>query len=132
MRCLLNIWGVMLFLRLTWVIGQCGIWQGIVFAASSPSQDSSPDGSAPTWESLAQRTPLVIVDDNKEQLEQLRQRYLRGTWTGLLRPELPHQHVETGQPVYPRRHATRIRLRHIDRVTSRRDLAPSREPWVRV
>lgn len=25
MRCLLNIWGVMLFLRLTWVIGQCGI-----------------------------------------------------------------------------------------------------------
>ena len=26
-RCLLNIWGTMLFLRLTWVIGQCGIWQ---------------------------------------------------------------------------------------------------------
>ena len=25
MRCLLNIWGVMLFLRLTWVMGQCGI-----------------------------------------------------------------------------------------------------------
>ena len=25
MRCLLNIWGVMLFLRLTWVIGQGGI-----------------------------------------------------------------------------------------------------------
>ena len=26
-RCLLNIWGTMLFLRLTWVIGQMGIWQ---------------------------------------------------------------------------------------------------------
>ena len=24
MTCLLNIWGVMLFLRLTWVIGQAG------------------------------------------------------------------------------------------------------------
>jgi len=30
MRCLLNIWGTMLFLRLTWVIGQCGIWQGLM------------------------------------------------------------------------------------------------------
>ncbi|XP_059080861.1 bumetanide-sensitive sodium-(potassium)-chloride cotransporter-like isoform X2 [Tigriopus californicus] len=30
MRCLLNIWGVMLFLRLTWVIGQCGILQGLL------------------------------------------------------------------------------------------------------
>merc|ERR1711970_1651356 len=30
MRCLLNIWGTMLFLRLTWVIGQCGIWQGLL------------------------------------------------------------------------------------------------------
>jgi len=30
MRCLLNIWGVMLFLRLTWVIGQCGIWLDIM------------------------------------------------------------------------------------------------------
>jgi len=30
MRCLLNIWGVMLFLRLTWVIGQCGIIQGLL------------------------------------------------------------------------------------------------------
>ena len=29
MRCLLNIWGVMLFLRLTWVIGQAGILEGI-------------------------------------------------------------------------------------------------------
>ena len=30
MRCLLNIWGVMLFLRLTWVIGQCGLIEGIL------------------------------------------------------------------------------------------------------
>ena len=30
MRCLLNIWGVMLFLRLTWVIGQGGIMQGLL------------------------------------------------------------------------------------------------------
>jgi len=30
MRCLLNIWGVMLFLRLTWVIGQCGMVQGLL------------------------------------------------------------------------------------------------------
>jgi len=30
MRCLLNIWGTMLFLRLTWVVGQCGIWQGLL------------------------------------------------------------------------------------------------------
>jgi len=30
MRCLLNIWGVMLFLRLTWVVGQCGIIQGLL------------------------------------------------------------------------------------------------------
>ena len=30
MRCLLNIWGTMLFLRLTWVIGQAGIWQGLM------------------------------------------------------------------------------------------------------
>merc|ERR1719264_14206 len=30
MRCLLNIWGVMLFLRLTWVVGQCGIVQGLL------------------------------------------------------------------------------------------------------
>uniref|UniRef100_A0A6P7F146 Bumetanide-sensitive sodium-(Potassium)-chloride cotransporter n=1 Tax=Diabrotica virgifera virgifera TaxID=50390 RepID=A0A6P7F146_DIAVI len=29
-RCLLNIWGVMLFLRLTWVVGQAGIGQSIV------------------------------------------------------------------------------------------------------
>ena len=30
MRCLLNIWGTMLFLRLTWVVGQAGIWQGML------------------------------------------------------------------------------------------------------
>merc|ERR1719350_1417458 len=30
MRCLLNIWGVMLFLRLTWVVGQGGIIQGLL------------------------------------------------------------------------------------------------------
>lgn len=30
MRCLLNIWGVMLFLRLTWVMGQCGLVQGLL------------------------------------------------------------------------------------------------------
>ena len=28
-KCLLNIWGVMLFLRLTWVVGQAGLLQGI-------------------------------------------------------------------------------------------------------
>lgn len=30
MRCLLNIWGVMLFLRLSWVIGQAGIVEGVL------------------------------------------------------------------------------------------------------
>lgn len=29
-RCLLNIWGVMLFLRLSWVVGQAGIGLGSV------------------------------------------------------------------------------------------------------
>lgn len=29
MTCLLNIWGVMLFLRLTWVIGEAG--RGLIF-----------------------------------------------------------------------------------------------------
>nr|CAD7394205.1 unnamed protein product [Timema cristinae] len=29
MRCLLNIWGVMLFLRLSWVIGQAGVGEGV-------------------------------------------------------------------------------------------------------
>ncbi|XP_032675841.1 bumetanide-sensitive sodium-(potassium)-chloride cotransporter [Odontomachus brunneus] len=30
MRCLLNIWGVMLFLRLSWVVAQTGVGQGIL------------------------------------------------------------------------------------------------------
>merc|ERR1719228_1551295 len=30
MRCLLNIWGVMLFLRLTYVMGQAGLVQGLL------------------------------------------------------------------------------------------------------
>eukprot|EP00094_Tigriopus_californicus_P005369 TCALIF_05177-PA protein Name:"Similar to Slc12a3 Solute carrier family 12 member 3 (Mus musculus)" AED:0.15 eAED:0.15 QI:0/0.3/0.09/0.90/0.7/0.81/11/0/811 len=30
MPCVLNIWGVMLFLRLSWVVGQCGILQAIL------------------------------------------------------------------------------------------------------
>jgi len=29
MKCLLNIWGVMLYLRLTWVIGQAGLVEGL-------------------------------------------------------------------------------------------------------
>ncbi|XP_046634321.1 bumetanide-sensitive sodium-(potassium)-chloride cotransporter-like [Daphnia pulicaria] len=29
-RCLLNIWGVMLFLRLSWVVGQAGIGEGVI------------------------------------------------------------------------------------------------------
>ena len=29
MPCLLNIWGVMLFLRLSWVVGQAGLIEGI-------------------------------------------------------------------------------------------------------
>ncbi len=32
MRCLLNIWGVMLFLRLSWVIGQAGLIQVILLS----------------------------------------------------------------------------------------------------
>lgn len=30
MRCILNIWGVMLFLRLSWVVGQAGVLEGIL------------------------------------------------------------------------------------------------------
>jgi len=30
MRCLLNIWGVMLFLRLSWCIGQAGVLEGFL------------------------------------------------------------------------------------------------------
>lgn len=33
MRCLLNIWGVMLFLRLSWVVGQAGVIQGVLLIA---------------------------------------------------------------------------------------------------
>jgi len=29
MRCLLNIWGVMLFLRVSWMVGQCGLLQAV-------------------------------------------------------------------------------------------------------
>ena len=35
MRCLLNIWGVMLFLRLTWVVGQAGILEGLAILVLS-------------------------------------------------------------------------------------------------
>lgn len=30
-RCLLNIWGVMLFLRLSWVVGQAGVSKFLVY-----------------------------------------------------------------------------------------------------
>lgn len=30
MRCILNIWGVMLFLRLSWVVAQAGVVEGCV------------------------------------------------------------------------------------------------------
>lgn len=30
MRCILNIWGVMLFLRLSWVVAQAGIVEGVI------------------------------------------------------------------------------------------------------
>lgn len=33
--CLLNIWGVMLFLRLAWVVGQAGILQSLIIIAIS-------------------------------------------------------------------------------------------------
>ena len=33
--CLLNIWGVMLFLRLSWVVSQSGIWQTLVIIGIS-------------------------------------------------------------------------------------------------
>jgi K-Cl cotransporter len=37
MRCLLNIWGVMLFLRLSWVIGQAGFVQGLLIISLANS-----------------------------------------------------------------------------------------------
>lgn len=30
MRCILNIWGVMLFLRLSWVVSQAGVVEGTI------------------------------------------------------------------------------------------------------
>jgi len=30
MRCMLNIWGVMLFLRVSWMVGQCGLLEALV------------------------------------------------------------------------------------------------------
>lgn len=33
--CLLNIWGVMLFLRLSWVVGQSGIFQTLIIIGIS-------------------------------------------------------------------------------------------------
>jgi len=33
--CLLNIWGVMLFLRLSWVVAQSGIWQTVAIISIS-------------------------------------------------------------------------------------------------
>jgi solute carrier family 12 sodium/potassium/chloride transporter 2 len=30
MKCMLNIWGVMLYLRLTWVVGQAGLVEGLL------------------------------------------------------------------------------------------------------
>jgi len=35
MRCLLNIWGVMLFLRLSWMVGQAGVTYTLVIIAGS-------------------------------------------------------------------------------------------------
>ncbi|CAO1378480.1 unnamed protein product [Diamesa hyperborea] len=35
MRCLLNIWGVMLFLRLSWVVGQAGIYQALILICTT-------------------------------------------------------------------------------------------------
>jgi len=35
MRCLLNIWGVMLFLRLTWVVGQAGLLEGLLLITAA-------------------------------------------------------------------------------------------------
>jgi solute carrier family 12 sodium/potassium/chloride transporter 2 len=35
MNCLLNIWGVMLFLRVTWVIGQAGLVEGLIIISIS-------------------------------------------------------------------------------------------------
>ncbi|CAD7082120.1 unnamed protein product [Hermetia illucens] len=39
-RCLLNIWGVMLFLRLSWVVGQAGILQGSILILTTTAVTS--------------------------------------------------------------------------------------------
>lgn len=39
MRCLLNIWGVMLFLRLSWVVGQAGKRNSIEIGRIQPEKD---------------------------------------------------------------------------------------------
>lgn len=35
MRCILNIWGVMLFLRLSWVVGQAGVLEGVLLICTT-------------------------------------------------------------------------------------------------
>lgn len=40
MRCLLNIWGVMLFLRLSWVVGQAGIGEGVLLILTTTAVTS--------------------------------------------------------------------------------------------
>jgi hypothetical protein len=35
MNCLLNIWGIMLFLRVTWVIGEAGLVEGLIIITLS-------------------------------------------------------------------------------------------------
>lgn len=40
MRCLLNIWGVMLFLRLSWVVAQAGIGEGILLIMTTTAVTS--------------------------------------------------------------------------------------------
>lgn len=35
MRCILNIWGVMLFLRLSWLVGQAGIIEGVLLIVTT-------------------------------------------------------------------------------------------------
>lgn len=35
MRCILNIWGVMLFLRLSWVVAQAGVIEGTILIVTT-------------------------------------------------------------------------------------------------
>lgn len=39
-RCLLNIWGVMLFLRLAWVVGQAGVGQAVLLILTTTAVTS--------------------------------------------------------------------------------------------